>query len=215
MIPQPIHPPVEGNTSLLFLRKFLRHGTRVASVAPSSRALASAMCKFVDPHRPQTIVEVGAGTGAVTAVVAERMHPDSRLIALELDPQFASVAEARCPRAEVICANVRDLSLELERLRVNTIDVLLSGLPVPSLPRDLNANLFEALGRYGSEAMFSQLTLMPWVYQRTYERLFEQVDFQLVVCNVPPGGVYHCRRLRSGSGRRVPGKSPSTANAIR
>jgi len=189
----------------LFLRKFLRHGTRVASFTPSSRSLAAAMCRSIDPTRPQTIVEVGAGTGAVTVAAAAIMHPESRLIAIELDPDFADILRARCPQAVTVCGNVRDIDTHLASLGIDRFDVLLSGLPVPSLPRAVNRALLDGLATRGSEAVFSQLTLMPWVYWRMYGRLFEQVDFQLVVGNLPPGGVYHCRHLRAGWADHIPG----------
>src|SRR5689334_3904603 len=90
---------------LLFLRKFVRHGVQVASIAPSSRRLAQALCRHIDPNRPQIILELGAGTGAVTAVALERMHPRSRLVAIERDADFARILRHNYPRAEVIEAN--------------------------------------------------------------------------------------------------------------
>lgn len=190
----------------LFLRKFLKHGTRVASVAPSSPALAAAMSREVRADRPQTIVELGAGTGAVTSAVAARLHPDSRLIAVELDPDFATLLSARCPRAEVWCANVTELSARLRDAEIASLDLVLSGLPTPSLPRAVNQAVVATLEEFAPAATFSQLTLMPWVYLGLYRRLFAEVEFQLVLRSTPPGGVYHCRALRPAAERQVPGK---------
>jgi phosphatidylethanolamine/phosphatidyl-N-methylethanolamine N-methyltransferase len=189
----------------LFLRKFLRHGTRVASVAPSSRFLARAMCHFVAPDRPQTILELGAGTGAITVVAAAKMHPESKLLAVELDADFAGVLAARCPRATVLCCDVAELSERLPALGVERVELVLSGLPTPSLPRAVNTAVFETFTRCAPDACFSQLTVMPWYYWPLYRRLFEQVDFQLVPLNFPSGGVYHCRRLRPDWREHLPG----------
>lgn len=197
--------PSPAGTPGLFLRKFLRHGTRVASFTPSSRSLASAMCRWVDPTRPQTIIEVGAGTGAVTVAATSAMHPESRLIAIELDPDFAAILQARCPQITTVCGNVREIDSHLGSLGIERFDVLLSGLPVPSLPRAVNAALLNCLASRGREAVFSQLTLMPWVYWRMYGRLFREVHFQLVVGNLPPGGVYHCRHMRADYAEHIPG----------
>jgi phospholipid N-methyltransferase len=191
----------------LFFRKFLRHGTRVASVAPSSRSLARAMCAHVDADRPQTILELGAGTGPVTEEVARQMHPDSRLLAVEIDRDFADMLQRRCPRAEVICCDARDLADELAARDVDTIDLVLSGLPTPSLPRAVNEPVLACVERWAPDAIFSQLTVMPWVYQRMYRRLFHDVRFTLVPANLPPGGVYHCRGLRATWNEHVPGKA--------
>lgn len=200
---------------LLFLRKFLRHGRRVASFAPSSRPLATMMCRHVSPDRPQTIVELGAGTGAVTAVSAARMHPDSRLIAVEIDRHFCQVLRRRCPRAEVIAADVADLPRRLDALGVERFDLLLNGLPTPSLPRSLNRVVLDTFRERGPDALFCQLTVMPWVYKPTYERLFTDVRFQLVMRNVPPGGVYFCRGLRPDYADHLPGSDRDAAPVAR
>ena len=193
--------------TLLFLRRFLKHGRRVASIAPSSRAMARAACEHVDPRSPQIIVELGAGTGAITEVACRRMHPRSRLIAVEIDPIFAQVLASRCPRAEVLNCDVRDLESHLERLGIDKIDLLLNGLPTPSLPREVNQIVLECFAKYANGAYFSQLTVMPWIYKPMYRRIFEQVTFSLVPANLPPGGVYHCRGLRSDFLGRIPGKN--------
>lgn len=199
-------PQAFAEPPLLFLKKFLGHGRRVASFSPSSRALATAMCQSIDDTRPQVIVELGAGSGAVTAMACRRMHRSSKLIALEIDPEFAAMAQVRCPQALVMCADVMHVTEKLASLGVDRFDVLLNGLPTPSLPKHVNRAVFECLQKLGPQASFSQLTVMPLVYQRMYERLFEQVEFKLVMQNLPPGGVYHCKNLRRDFERNIPGK---------
>jgi phospholipid N-methyltransferase len=188
---------------LLFLKKFMKHGTRVASITPSSMALASETCRMVDGSRPQTIVELGAGTGAITRAALKRMHPESRLIAFEIDPVFASILIEKCPKAEVVCGDAAEMVDHLRDRGVESFDLLLSGLPTPSLPPQVTESILSGLQEMAPEAYFSQLTVMPWVYKSKYERLFEEVRFELVVRNLPPGGAYHCRRLKPDFARRL------------
>lgn len=180
----------------LFLRKFLRHGFQIAAVAPSSPALAAQMCARVDPSRPQTIVELGAGTGAVTEFALAHMHPESRLVALEVDPDFAAILERRCPRAEIVRADVCRLTESLATLDLGRVDLVISSLPIPSLPDETNQAIFGWLGAFATDACYSQLTLVPWLFRKYYGRLFHRVRFRLVVRNLPPGGAYHCWQLR-------------------
>jgi phosphatidylethanolamine/phosphatidyl-N-methylethanolamine N-methyltransferase len=164
----------------------------------------------VSPDKPQIIVELGAGTGAITVQAVKRMHPKSRLIAIEIDPDFASVLAHRCPRAEVICCDVKDLAQELKQRGVgNEVDIVLSGLPTPSLPKSLNQVVlewYEQQAQGGRDVTFSQLTVMPWVYWRMYARIFQTVRFQLVALNSPPGGVYYCNTLRPDWRQHIPGR---------
>lgn len=183
---------------MIFVWKFLRHGTRVASIAPSSPSMARELCRYVDPGRPQRILELGAGTGAVTREIVRRMNPESRLIAVEIDTDFAKRLAGIIPagRGEILVADVRELDTELDRRGVHAVDLVISGLPMPSLPKRTIAAVRRLTESHAESAWFSQLTEFPWgVYQSFYERLFASVTYRRVPVNLPPGGVYHCRHL--------------------
>lgn len=192
--------------TLLFTRKFFRHVTRMAAIAPSSRTLALATCRYVDSTQPQTILELGAGTGAITSVALERMHPHSTLLAVEVDGDFVPILEARCPGAQIIQADAGDIFPQLRQRNIKQVDVVLSGLPIPVLPRHVNQSIFACLRQVAAESPFSQITEFPWLFYRMYRRLFLQVDYAMVWRNLPPGGVYHCHRLRPDYKKSIPGK---------
>lgn len=180
----------------LHLKKFLQQGRGIASLAPSSRRLADAACRGVSPHHPQTIIELGAGLGPITALASRRMHPDSRLIAIERDPDFAAYAKRIAPSAEIIVGDAVDIAGMLAERHIAAVDLVINGLPTPSLPTPVKRAIFEWMGSLPETVVMSQLTVMPWIYLPMYRRLFERVDFNLVFANVPPGGVYHCQGLR-------------------
>jgi len=197
---------VQGASISLFIKSFVRHGKRVASFAPSSRALANAATRHVRRDQPQTILELGAGTGAITAIALEKMHPESTLIALEIDRLFARILTARCPRATVRRCDARQLPQILAELHIDHIDLLVNGMPTPSLPPSVNEVVFDVYQRLAPDAYFSQITVMPWIYLPLYSRLFHAVKFHLVPANFPPGGAYHCQGLRADYTQHLPGR---------
>lgn len=181
---------------MIFLKKFLKHGTRVASIAPSSPQMARELCRYVDPSSPQVILELGAGTGAVTKQIVRQMHPQSRLIAVEIDPDFAKRLRASITsrNVEVLVEDVTHLHDTLAALDVTQVDLIISGLPMPSLPINTVAAVRKLMRTYGAAGWYSQLTEFPWgMYQKFYERLFGHVEYRVVPVNIPPGGTYHCR----------------------
>lgn len=187
-----------------YVRKLLGEGWRALPLKPAGRALALEHCRYVDPGRPQTIVEVGAGTGAVTRAVLGRLHPASRVIAVEVDADLAACLRRSCARAEVLACDARDLRAHLDRLEVRRIDVMISCLGPKLVPRAVHESVLGCLARWGRDAWFAQQTLIPSLYRRMYERLFGEVDFRLVMANLPPGGVYHCRGLRPEFRQHLP-----------
>ncbi|MDP6601902.1 MAG: hypothetical protein QGH76_06355 [Phycisphaerales bacterium] len=194
---------------LRWASKFASHGRKIASITPSSRWLSRAMCRDVDPSRPQVILELGAGTGPVTEVICQSMHPESRLIAVEVDGDLHAIASKRCPDVEIVHGSAGDVDAILDACEVESVDCVLSCLPTPSLPREVNRLILDAWSRRCTSGTFTQITQIPWYYMPMYKRVFEDVSFSLVAKNCPPAGVYHCRSLRTDfdSAERLPGKS--------
>ena len=203
---------------LLFLRKFLTHGTRIASITPSSRWMSRELARNVTPDRPQRVLELGAGTGVVTRAILERLHPRSTLVTFEPDAELADItrgvleASPHGSRCRVVGKMIQDASDEdfaggVSAIQTNDeeqgtlreprqFDVVVSGLPVPSFPPDSKAALFAMLLQRAPNASYAQLTEIPLLYKGLYAKRFDRVRFVWVPRNLPPGGVYHCGGLK-------------------
>jgi phospholipid N-methyltransferase len=180
---------------LLFLGKFLRHGRQIASFIPSSVWLSRAVIRGLDLARASVIVELGAGTGPITAELLRAAPPTCRCIIIERDHDFCVRLRERFPRAEILEADAADLDTILRERGIDRIDHVLCGLPLPSFPAPVRDRVLESvISHLVPDGQFRQLTHMPWVYRRLYRRYFEEVRFRLVLRNFPPAGFYVCRR---------------------
>jgi len=83
--------------SIHFFREFLAKPGKVGSVAPSSRYLARALTTPLSQNRqPVNILELGAGTGAVTRFIAPLLDGHDRLDICEANRQLAAVVRKHC-----------------------------------------------------------------------------------------------------------------------
>jgi phospholipid N-methyltransferase len=184
----------------LFLGKFLSQGRAIASVAPSSRWLSRTTVRNIDWGCVRTVIELGAGTGPITRVIAERARPDCRVIVVERDRDFARLLRQRfegCAPLEIVEGDVRDLASILADRGIHSADHIVSGLPVPSFPKDLQQALFRTVGSIlALDGTFNQITEIPWVYWRLYRKYFQRVNFVFEPRNMPPSGAYFCRGPR-------------------
>lgn len=115
----------------------------VGAVAPSSTRLARAMA--VAAEGAGRVVELGAGTGAVTAALLER-HAAATLTAVEIDPHWAAALSRRFPGVDVHCAPADEV---LQRLAAtDEAVVLVSSLPFRSLPPYWHARTRAAIERF-------------------------------------------------------------------
>lgn len=182
----------------LMFRKFVKHGTTIASFAPSSRFLARMICHGIDFSKAECIVELGAGTGPVTKELLRHAGPKTKVVVVELDHDFCNRLRTRFPDADIVEGDACKLKELLQARGIEKVDHIISGLPLPSFPDqlrdDILASVAESLGEHGT---FRQLTNMPYVYWRLYKQYFGDVKFRFVPLNLPPAGVYFCQGYKS------------------
>lgn len=187
----------------LMMKAFLTQGRKIASFAPSSRPMARKMIDGIDWDHAKCIVELGAGTGPITAQVVKRLKPHTRAVVIELDPTLCGRLQARfqgIPNLDIIQGDATQFDKYLAERGLGQVDHVLSGLPLPSFPEDLrNAVLRTSARSLAAHGTFRQLTVMPLIYYRLYARYFEDVRFRFCPWNLPPGGVYVCRGFRPAS----------------
>lgn len=118
----------------LFLRRAVRRPDLLGAPAPTGTRLAARVADAVPADRPVTVVELGAGTGALTTAIAARLAPGSRFVAIELDPELAAHLRAVRPDVEVVLGDAVDLVAILAGLGIDRVDALVSSLPWTFLP---------------------------------------------------------------------------------
>jgi phospholipid N-methyltransferase len=120
----------------LFLRRAVRRPDLLGAPAPTGTQLAARVADAVPADRPVTVVELGAGTGALTSAIAARLAPGSRFVAIELDPELAAHLRAVRPDVEVVEGDAVDVVAILDSIGIGSgcVDAVVSSLPWTFLP---------------------------------------------------------------------------------
>lgn len=192
-----------------FLRSFLRDPSRIGSVTPSSRALSRRVVSAVHPRDGDVILELGAGTGPITAAVLEA-RPHGPFLALEPTDELAAVLAERFPDVDVLRAYAdRDLRALIQSRGHDRCDCVVSGLPwsvwPDALQDDVLAGVCDAMADDGRFATYTYVTSSMVPGQRAFiermRRAFHDVHHTEVVWrNVPPAWVYVGERPRRDAG---------------
>lgn len=139
-----------------FLRGLINDPKGVSAPTPSSPALAKAIAAQVDPARPGLVVELGPGTGAVTAALIRHVGA-ARIIAIERDANFAHLLRQNFNGLDVR----RGDALAFEQFLPANANVaaVVSGVPLLHLPQASRRSLLaRALARQGRGGLFVQLS---------------------------------------------------------
>lgn len=178
----------------LMLKKFVVHGTTVASWSPSSTHVMKAMMQDIDWDNAQCIVELGAGTGPITEGLVQFAKSHTKLVIIEQDADFCRLLREKFPQHDIVEGDACKLDEILAERGISHVDHVISGLPLPSFPKALRDEVIRQSAKVlNSKGDFRQLTNMPWVYRGLYKQYFRNVAFRFVPWNFPPAGVYYCR----------------------
>lgn len=195
-----LFPASGGDNDGRFMRTWFRNPLRTGAVLPSSRALGCLMASFV-PDDTAPVLELGPGTGAITACLLERGIAPERLFLLEFSPDFCTHLRTRFPGVHVIRADAyRPCPDLMTALRGRVPGCIVSSLPLMTRPDEVReAVLRTYLSQMDAGAPFIQFTYSPGLPVRP-ERVGASVEeTPWVKRNMPPARVVVYRRPGMGA----------------
>ena len=204
----------------LFFREFIRNFHTTGAILPSGRALAKALTRFVaaPSDRPRRILEIGPGTGAVTAPLVAALRPDDRLELVELNDSFVGILKERFqndPAFQPAASRTTIHHCALENLpESEPFDILVSGLPLNNFSAELVESLLTGMMgrlRAGGTLSFFEYIAVRRVRAvisigkekqrlrgigRAMHGVLDRGEFRrdMILTNVPPAWVHHVRR---------------------
>lgn len=177
-----------------FIRTWAAKPLTTGAVSPSGRVLARAMAAQVDPAWPGVVVELGPGTGAVTAAILERGIEPHRLVAIEYNADFAGHLRQRFTGVQVIEGDAYALGRTLALHNIGPVAAIVSSLPLFTRPplqrRDLLAQATRLLEPGRPFVQFSY-ALVPPVPEQPGAWTLSVSDW--ILMNLPPARVWTYR----------------------
>jgi phospholipid N-methyltransferase len=201
-----------------FYRQFREQYHTTGSILPSSRALARAMTRPMRRAKPpRRILEVGAGTGAVTAEIVRQLRRGDQFDIVEINADFVAYLGQRFseePDFRRRRAQSRIMHCPLQEVPgEHGYDFMISGLPLNNFSLDLVEDIYHSYERLlkpgGTLTCFEYVWIramkMPFVSASEQTRLVKltqylqakirryQIGEEIVFLNVPPAVARHLR----------------------
>jgi len=187
------------STSLPFVRGWLRDpvgvGLPFPSSGPTARRIARAALDAALPGAGP-VLELGAGTGAVTEALIECRCPASRIVAVERDVELCRSLERRFPALQVVQGDALDVGKVLCNAGLSSLCVVVSGLPMRAISPDgawrCYSEAFEAMPSGGAIIQYTyglRPPVDPRVTSPTLEATFVGREWR----NFPPMGIWRYR----------------------
>ena len=174
-----------------FIRSWIEKPLSTGAVMPSSRVLARAMARYVDPRVDGPVIELGPGTGPVTEALVKQGVDPARLILAEFNPDFCRLLRTRYPAATVVQGDAYRLRRLLETYVYEPAAAIVSGLPLVTKPLYTRLRLIsDAMTLLAPGTPFVQFTyaMLPPIPKELSGMRAEASE--LIWMNLPPARVW-------------------------
>jgi len=190
------------NTLTTYLNFFwaglLKQG-QTGGIMPSQRFLIAKMIAPVPTHYRGQIIELGAGSGALTMRLAARC-PEARILGCEINPALARNCLANLTRAghngrvKIVVDAASHLLSEMGRRGMEKPDYIISGIPFGNLGKEKANGLLDLIRqslREGGMFIQFQHSLLD---RKKIRARFPSMRTMPALLNFPPAVVYYAQR---------------------
>ena len=182
---------------LKFFGAFIRSPKTIGSVIPTSSRVISHIIEQIDWKAARLIVEYGPGMGTITRPILERLHPDARLIAIDMNAGFINHLKQSIPDPRLVA--VHGSAADVERIITSHIpgsraNYIVSGLPFSTLPEGIDNHIMSETAR----ALSPDGAFLVYQYSRYVVPLlrshFTSVDEARIWRNIPPCYIFRATK---------------------
>lgn len=172
----------------LLLRELIREPAAIGAICSSSAWLANRMAAWVDPEQEGWVIELGGGTGAITAALLQHGIGANRLIVIEKSKRLARHLCNRFPGIRIIHGDAVDIGTMTTGGML--VAAVVSGLPLRSLPSDVVSKITNACAlALGPKGRLIQFTYAPRRPSAWLTAGLIQAASEMVWINLPPARI--------------------------
>ncbi|MCA3349367.1 MAG: methyltransferase domain-containing protein [Roseomonas sp.] len=182
---------VSPRATNLFFRRWLQNPLQMGSIVPSSPILGKLIAKHIEKGSEAAVLELGAGTGAVTHSLIRSGIAPKRIVLVEIVPEMAEHLELTFPETKVLQADAFNLPADkLNHIAAN-IGTVICGIPLVLLPEKKQRQFIdqvEAVAPGKGFLLYTYCITSPLPY-RTLKLEAERLAWTPL--NFPPASVWH------------------------
>jgi len=182
-------------SKLLFLKRFFLNRKEIWSIIPSSKFLAKKIVVSDYIKHSKVIVEIWAWTGSFTNEIFKYNLEWKKLFIIEKDKHLYDLLVKKYPDYEAYIYNydMLDLGELLDEKWIETIDLIISGIPWRSLPENIfHWFMWNIVLKYFSDnSIFMQFSY----FQNTkniLKKYFKTINMKDCWLNMPKATVFTC-----------------------
>jgi phospholipid N-methyltransferase len=183
-----------------FIKAALRSPLNVSTVFPTSPALAEAMLAQGDLQNASSVVELGAGTGAITKHISKRLSVPGKYLGVELDPLMVTFLRGEFPELRFEHGPAENLH---QWVPDQSVDLVISSLPWTLFPTAMQTktvdSIFKSLKSGGVFITYICINAMLFPQARPFIKKLKESSSKVTRSrlewrNIPPAFIFRATK---------------------
>jgi phosphatidylethanolamine/phosphatidyl-N-methylethanolamine N-methyltransferase len=193
--------PQAAQGPVLFWQQTLKNPLQICSLFPSSPFVGRAMTAVLQDRIEEHIIELGAGTGAVTRQLIRNGVNPAKLTLIEIDAQLGGHLRRQFPDVDVVIASAQHLAKLWHERNGGPVAAVVSTLPMRLFSKRLiylvMKNSLQVLDQGGMFVQFTYRQNSP-VPERVAKALgLRAWRYTRVWLNLPPAAIWVYEKIAS------------------
>lgn len=191
--------PQAAQGPVLFWQRAIENPLQVCSLFPSSPFVGRAMTEVLGRRIESHVIELGAGTGAVTRQLIRNGVEPGKLTLVEIDARLGGHLRRRFPDTDVLIGSAEDLAKVWQERNGENVGAIISTLPMRLFSKKLiylvMKNSLQVLDEGGMFVQFTYRQTSP-VPPRVVNALrLKAWRYTRVWLNLPPAAIWVYERM--------------------
>ena len=175
-----------------FLIEAIKNFREVGTITRSGKALSEKITSFITKE-DKYVLELGAGDGVITRSILEKMHPDGKLLAFEINPNmFAILSKIEDPRFFPINDSAENMEKYMKEYKIDIFDSVVSAIPYIVLPEELAMKILGLCKKNLKKGNNYMQVRYAKTLASLYKSVFGNLETHFVLFNVPPAYAFRC-----------------------
>lgn len=166
------------------------------AISETSQRVEHEICQRLPTERDVVIVEFGMGHGNITKAILNKISPNSKLYAFEVNEEFCEYVQKsiKDERLEI----VNDGAENMNKIVKQQIDGVISSIPFSFFSKEKGMNIIQdAYDSLSDEGFYSQVLYTKFNF-RKFQMIFDNCELQKFY-GFPTEYIYHCQKKLKNS----------------
>lgn len=162
------------------------------AISQTCRSVEIEICRYIPKEDHKIIVEFGMGHGNITREILNKMSPNSKLYAFEVNKNFCDQVQNTIADNRLTIIN--DGAENIKKHIQEDVHSVIASIPFSFFSKEKQVGIIQDVyDKLVSDAYYSQVLYSKMTFKK-FQKIFDFCYIEKIKDNIPTAYIYHCKK---------------------